>query len=58
MLTALTDETIQLFYDGRGSLVTDVWIDFSGVVMGMICGLLFLGLWHLLFGRRRDDTEF
>ena len=58
VLTALTDETIQLFYDGRGSLVTDVWIDFSGVVMGMICGLLFLGLWHLLFGRRRDDTEF
>ena len=35
LLTALCDETIQLFYAGRGSSVTDVWIDFAGVVTGM-----------------------
>ncbi len=58
VLTALTDETIQLFIDGRGSLYTVDWIAFSGVVMGKKARLLFLGLWHLLFGRRRDDTEF
>ena len=32
LLTALTDETIQLFVPGRSSQVTDVWIDFSGVM--------------------------
>ena len=32
LLTALTDETIQLFVPGRSGQVTDVWIDFSGVM--------------------------
>lgn len=36
LLTALTDETIQLFSDGRASQVTDVWIDFAGVVTGIL----------------------
>ena len=35
-LTALTDETIQLFSPGRSSQVTDVWIDFAGVVTGTL----------------------
>lgn len=35
LLVALTDETLQLF-SGRTSSVTDVWIDFSGVVCGML----------------------
>jgi len=39
-LTALTDETIQLFSLGRSSQVTDVWIDFAGVVTGTL--LVFL----------------
>lgn len=34
MLTALTDETIQTFVPGRGSLVTDVWIDTAGALIG------------------------
>ncbi|MCD7806910.1 MAG: VanZ family protein [Lachnospiraceae bacterium] len=40
LLTAVTDETIQLFSPGRGSSVRDVWIDFGGVVTGMAIILL------------------
>lgn len=34
MLIALTDETIQIFAN-RGSLVSDVWIDMAGIVIGI-----------------------
>ncbi|MCD8066998.1 MAG: VanZ family protein [Oscillospiraceae bacterium] len=34
MATAVCDETIQLFSDGRGSRVSDVWIDVAGAVLG------------------------
>jgi len=34
IFTALIDETIQLF-SGRGSLVSDVWIDGIGVILGI-----------------------
>ena len=37
-LTALADETIQIFSDGRSGQVSDVWLDFAG----------FLVLWGLL----------
>ena len=36
LLTALTDETIQLFSDGRSGQITDVWLDFSGAVFGAL----------------------
>jgi VanZ family protein len=36
LLAAQVDETIQLFVPGRSSQVKDVWIDFSGVVIGVI----------------------
>lgn len=36
ILTAMTDETIQAFVPGRGSMVTDVWIDALGAVIGII----------------------
>lgn len=35
VLTAMTDETIQAFVPGRGSLVTDVWIDALGAAIGI-----------------------
>ena len=57
VLTALTDETIQLFFQGRGSRVTDVWIDFGGVVAGMLVGLVCLALLRALFGHRRSELE-
>lgn len=45
ILTAMTDETIQRFVEGRSSEVLDVWID----TMGCTCGILFLLLFAKLF---------
>ena len=42
LLTAVTDETIQRYVAGRSSQVTDVWIDFAGVVAGMLVSLVLL----------------
>ena len=38
LLTACTDEFIQLFADGRGGLVSDIFIDFSGSCIGTLIG--------------------
>ncbi len=48
LLAAMTDETIQLFVPGRAGMVQDVWIDFSGVLVGA-------GILALL--RRRAKTD-
>lgn len=42
LLTACADETLQLFSDGRGSLVTDVLIDFIGVILGLCAAFALL----------------
>lgn len=42
LLAALSDETIQIFYE-RGSQVADVWLDFSGALTGL-AGIFILGL--------------
>ena len=47
LLTACTDEFFQLFFEGRGSQVQDIFIDFSGTVAGLCAGGI-IGL-----GRRR-----
>lgn len=36
LFTALCDETIQLFVPGRSGNLRDLWIDFSGVVLGTL----------------------
>lgn len=36
LFTAVIDETIQLFSEGRAGMVQDVLIDFSGVCFGML----------------------
>ncbi len=41
LLTAVIDETIQLFSDGRSGQISDVWLDFSGVITGAGIMLLF-----------------
>lgn len=46
LLAAMADETIQRFVPGRASLVTDVWIDFCGILAG-------LALYTLLSRRKR-----
>lgn len=45
IVTALMDETIQLFVEGRSSQVIDVWIDFGGVLAGVI--LMKVLLWSM-----------
>ncbi len=58
LLTALTDETIQIFSPGRSSQVTDVWIDFGGVMTGLLVGLFVLALCRmcrLLYIHRNED---
>ena len=48
MAAALADESIQLFTPDRGPRLTDVWIDTSGVVTG----ILLLTLGHHLIKKR------
>ena len=36
LFTACTDEFLQNFYAGRGSLVSDIFIDFSGVLLSAV----------------------
>ena len=49
VLTALTDETIQLYSPGRSSQVTDVWLDSVGVLAGILAALVLMALCRLLF---------
>lgn len=42
LLTAVVDETIQLFAEGRASQVTDVLLDFSGIVTGILLAVCIL----------------
>ncbi len=41
LLCALCDETIQLFVMGRSSQVSDVWVDFSGILAAAVLLWLF-----------------
>lgn len=40
VLVAFCDETIQLFVPGRSGQVSDMWIDFSGYLLGMVVCVL------------------
>ena len=42
MSTAVADETLQYYIPGRSSQVRDVWIDMSGVVIGIVAALIIL----------------
>ena len=58
LLTALVDETIQLYSPGRSSQVLDVWLDFSGVLCGLLVGLVLLVLVRacvLCYKHRNED---
>ncbi len=52
LLTALTDETIQIFYD-RGSQVQDVWLDFSAVLTAILAALC---VRYFIFPKTKDTT--
>ena len=51
VLTALADETIQIYSPGRSSQVTDVWLDSAGVLVGILIALVFMALCRMLFHR-------
>ena len=55
VLTALADETIQLFSDGRSSQVTDVWLDSAGVLAGICAALVLLALCRWLFHHQNKE---
>lgn len=55
LLVAVADETIQLFYDGRGSSVLDVVIDFAGGVGGIVVSLVVFGAIRALFRSLRGE---
>ena len=42
LLYAISDETHQAFIPGRGPLVSDVVIDFSGVMVGMLIAIFWI----------------
>ncbi len=42
LAAAAIDETIQVFSDGRGSQLRDVWIDFAGFCAGVFVVCLFV----------------
>ena len=55
VLTALSDETIQLYSPGRSSQVTDVWLDSVGVLAGILAALVLMALCRLLFNHRNKE---
>ena len=55
VLTALADETIQIYSPGRSSQVTDVWLDLLGVLAGILTALVLLVLCRLLFNHRNKE---
>lgn len=55
VLTAMADETIQLFSPGRSSQVTDVWLDSAGVLAGILVALALMALCRLLIHHRKKE---
>lgn len=51
VLTAMADETIQIYSPGRSSQVIDVWLDSAGVLAGILIALVFMALCRMLFHR-------
>ena len=51
VLTAMADETIQIYSPGRSGQVTDVWLDSAGVLAGILIALVFMALCRMLFYR-------
>lgn len=44
LLSACTDEAIQMFFDGRSGEIRDVFIDFSGTMLGLLASVMFCKL--------------
>lgn len=46
LATAVCDETIQLNVPGRAGMITDVLIDFSGVLTGFVIALIYFWIYR------------
>ena len=57
VLTALTDETIQLFSEGRSSQVTDVWLDSAGVLAGILTAMVFMALCKWIYHHVKRSNQ-
>lgn len=57
LLTAVIDETIQIFSPGRTSQIKDVWIDFGGFAAGVLLVFLIRLLRGGPGGRKRKEKE-
>lgn len=42
LLVAVADETLQLYVPGRSGLLTDIWIDFAGIFLGLVVALFLI----------------
>jgi len=51
LLTALCDETIQLFVEGRSGSVADVWLDFSAIIVSTT--VVFAMAWFIQRTKRK-----
>ncbi len=57
LLTAVIDETIQLFGNHRGPSLRDVWIDFAGFVAGLCIAFLLMRLIHSSTKRNKSRRK-
>lgn len=58
LAVANVDETLQMYVAGRSSQLTDVWIDFAGVLCGAFVALLilmFARMCGILWRHRREE---
>lgn len=55
--TAVIDETIQLFVDGRAGMIKDVLLDFSGVVTGFAVMLAFYLIYIRIRKRKQGEDK-
>lgn len=53
LFTAVFDEFIQLFVDGRSGQVSDVVLDFSGFIVGVF----FVMLIYIIIKRRKEEND-
>jgi VanZ family protein len=56
LATAVSDEALQIFSEGRSSQVSDVILDFSGSFTGLIVTSLLITLIYRIFKRRKDSV--
>jgi len=58
LTVAFCDETIQLFVPGRAGLLTDVWIDTAGALLGIVFVLCARLLWRYHHEKLRTVRPF